>query len=93
MSDLISRKGLLETERLLMTDIVKSNKVARYILEQVLHDIEQAPTAFDRGKVIEELRKYTADKCELHECGIRSEYCSVCIAKKSIEIVEKGGIE
>lgn len=50
MSDLISRKGLLGTERLLMTDIVKSNKVARYILEQVLHDIEQAPTAFDRGK-------------------------------------------
>lgn len=58
---------------------------------QELIDIQQ--TAFDKKKVIEELRKYTTDKCELHECGIRSEYCSVCIAKKSIEIVEKGGIE
>lgn len=52
-----------------------------------------APTAFDKEKVIEELYRYTAEECELHECGIRSEYCNVCMAKKAIEIVEKGGIE
>ena len=54
---------------------------------------ECAPTVFDKEKVIEGLRKYTAEECELHECGIRSEYCNVCMAKKAIEIVEKGGIE
>ena len=48
--DLISRKDLLGTERLLMTEIAENNKVARYILEQVLYDIEHAPVAFDKGK-------------------------------------------
>lgn len=43
--------------------------------------------------MIEELRKYTAEECELHECGTRGEYCNVCMAKKALEIVEKGGIK
>lgn len=47
--DLISRKDLIETERLLMTDIVKNNEVARNILEQVLHDISHVPTAFNHA--------------------------------------------
>ena len=91
--DLISRKDLIGTERLLMTDIVENNEVAKYILEQVLYDIEHAPAAFDKEKVIEELMKCSDDPCTLHECGVRSEYCSACMAKKAIEIVEKGGIE
>ena len=91
--DLISRKALLGTERLLMTDIVENNPTAKYILEQVLFDIEHAETAFDREKVIEELDELTGEECTLHECGIRSERCKPCIAKKAIEIVEKGGIE
>ena len=55
--------------------------------------VQCAPTAFDKEKVIEELYRYTAEECELHECGVRSEYCNVCMTKKAIEIVEKGGIE
>ena len=51
------------------------------------------PTAFDKEKVIEEFDKLTGEECTLHECGIRSERCKPCIAKKAIEIVEKGGIE
>ena len=46
---------------------------------------------FDKEKVIEELDKLTGEECTLHECGIRSERCKPCIAKKAIEIVEKGG--
>ncbi len=66
------------------------------------HDIEHnhfikmvydQPTAFDKEKVIEELKKLSNNPCTLHECGVRSEYCSVCMAKKTIAIVEKGGIE
>lgn len=56
-NDLISRKGLFETERLLMTDIVKDNQTARYILEQVLYDIENVKAAYDFNKVIERLRE------------------------------------
>lgn len=55
--------------------------------------VKCAPTAFDKEKVIEELDKLTGEECTLHECGIRSERCKPCIAKKAIEIVEKGGIE
>ena len=91
--DLISRKALLGTERLLMTDIVENNPTAKYILEQVLFDIENVPSTFDKEKVIEKLGKLTGEECTLHECGIRSERCKPCIAKKAIEIVEKGGIE
>ena len=79
--DLISRKVLLGTECLLMTDIVENNPTAKYILEQVLYDVEHAETAFDKEKVIEELEDYLFEK-----------YCVEC-DEKIAEIVEKGGIE
>lgn len=63
------------------------------LFDMVMDDIDEMPTAFDKEKVIEELMKCSDDPCTLHECGARSEYCSACMAKKAIEIVEKGGIE
>lgn len=80
-NDLISRKALLGTERLLMTDIVQNNPTAKYILEQVLYDIEHAETAFDKEKVIEELENYLFEK-----------YC-VEGDENISEVIEKGGIE
>ena len=86
--DLISRKALLGTERLLMTDIVQNNPTAKYILEQVLYDIEHAETAFDKEKVIEELRG------EIHLTVYDPMIAGRYIKKeRAIEIVEKGGIE
>lgn len=55
--------------------------------------VNDQPISFDKEKVIEELKKFSNNPCTLHECGVQSEYCSVCMAKKAIEIVEKGGIE
>ena len=82
--DLISRKSLIEN----------LNKGAPEHYTALVNDlIMKEQTAFDKEKVIGELYRYTAEECELHECGIRSEYCNVCMAKKAIEIVEKGGIE
>ena len=78
--DLISRKDLLGTERLLMTEIAENNKVARYILEQVLYDIEHAPVAFDKGKVVDQLKE--------EGCIIDDE-----AGNRAVEIVKKGGIE
>ena len=89
--DLISRKVLLGTERLLMTDIVENNPTAKYILEQVLFDIENAPTAFDKEKVIEELR---AERNPIYreDGSLMSDRKYISI-DNAIEIVEKGGIE
>lgn len=42
---------------------------------------------------MEQLEALTEEECTLHECGIRSEHCKACIAKKAIEIVKGGGVE
>lgn len=87
--DLISRKALLNRFKYSETD----NETDKAWICTVRRIIKEQPTAFNKEKVIEELYRYTAEECELHECGIRSEYCNVCMAKKAIEIVKKGGIE
>ena len=89
MSDLISRKALLDRFR--YGD--KESESDKAWICAVRRMIKEHPTAFDKEKVIEELMKCSDDPCTLHECGVRSEYCSACMAKKAIEIVEKGGIE
>lgn len=81
---------LIDADRLM--DNLRGN-VLIDVAPELEDTIAQQPTAFDKEKVIGELYRYTAEECELHECGIRSEYCNVCMAKKAIEIVEKGGIE
>ena len=58
----------------------------------VLDIIKRMSTAFDKEKVLSELGELTGEECTLHECGIRSEKCKACIAKKAIEIVEIGGL-
>ena len=90
--DLISRKALLGTERLLMTDIVENNPTAKYILEQVLFDIEHAETAFDKEKVIEQIKVLSTGI--ILNANICDDYAEgyVRAAKDIIEIVEKGGI-
>ena len=55
--------------------------------------IDAQPTAYDVDKVVEQLEILTEEECTLHECGIRSERCKPCIAKKAIEIVKGGGVE
>lgn len=81
---------LIDADRLM--DNLRGN-VLIDVTPELEDTIAQQPTAFDKEKVIGELYRYTAEECELHECGIRSEYCNVCMAKKAIEIVEKGGNE
>ena len=99
-ADLISRrtiKSLIETIRdcWAISPYVSANDMKLYsnVFNVVLNEISNCPAAFDKEKVIEELDKLTGEECTLHECGIRSERCKPCIAKKAIEIVEKGGIE
>ena len=53
--------------------------------------IDAHPTAYDPDKVVEQLEELTDEECTINECGIRSEHCKACIAKKAIEIVKAGG--
>lgn len=55
--------------------------------------INNMPTAYDPDKVVEQLEELTEEECTLHECGIRSERCKPCIAKRAIEIVKGGGVD
>lgn len=91
--DLISRKALLGTERLLMTDVVENNPTAKYILEQVLFDVEHAGAVFDKEKVIEQIKASSAGI--ILNTNICDDYAEgyVRAAKDIIEIIEKGGIE
>nr|DAE87763.1 MAG TPA: hypothetical protein [Caudoviricetes sp.] len=80
--DLISRKFLLEC--------AEYDNNGRLIIPY--RYVKNAPTAFDKEKVLDELGELTGEECTLHECGIRSEKCKACIAKKAVEIVDRGGL-
>ena len=54
--------------------------------------VEKQPV-FNMDKVVEQLKALTGEECTLHECGIRSEHCKACIAKKAIDIVKAGGVD
>ena len=91
--DLISRKALLEN---LMEEIPLAENV--HIFKDI---IKNQPTAFDKEKIIEELKSW--EKAS-HDAGIQSTYAELDnkasgyyqesrAYHRAIEIVEKGGIE
>lgn len=84
--DLISRKALLEVLNKRLADYsCDSNSGAQRIADiykyELIPVVENAPTAFDKEKVIEELENYLFEK-----------YC-VEGDENISEIVEKGGVE
>ena len=87
MSDLISRKAILE----ILYDISNRNygSFFGHGINKARDVIEHAETAFDKEKVIEEL---ISGKFIYEGDNIIGEYTSIGI-DKAIEIVEKGGIE
>lgn len=87
-NDLISRSRLLEAEKLLMTDIVKNDVVAKDILEQVLYDIENFPTALDNEKMVNRIKVLSAGI--LLNLNISSDYAEGYIqaTKDIIKIIE-----
>ena len=87
MGDLISREDLLGTQRLLMTDIVENNPAAKFVLEQVLFDIEHAETAFDKEEVVAKLEEAG------RECNEANDICEAEAIDYAIGVVEEGGIE
>lgn len=104
MSDLISRQMVMDYLRVQQAQVImeKARKKAvthealkgmEASIEAFMNFINQIPTAYDVDKVVEQLEELTGEECTLHECGLRSERCKPCIAKKAIEIVKAGGVD
>ena len=69
-------------------------RVATDIAVSVCMEIEETPTAFDKAKVIEELKKYADIAFETDDAyGSEVAYGEWTAYKQAEEIVEKGGIE
>lgn len=81
--------------RLIDADKFKGKVIASHTGSGVIKliAIDEVPTAYDPDKVVEQLEELTEEECTLRECGIRSERCKPCIAKRAIEIVKGGGVD
>ena len=102
-NDLISRKAAVELV-IAEYDRFQANggsHSGRYELDKVIKMLRTMPTAFDKEKVIEELKSW--EKAS-HDAGIQSTYAELDnkasgyyqesrAYHRAIEIVEKGGIE
>ena len=84
--DLISRKAVLD---ILTEERVRSSILASpAFMEMLAQRIKKLPTAFDKEKVIEELKEEI--ELVIHKPMIAGRYIK---KSRTIEIVEKGGIE
>ena len=87
-NDLISRSTLMshiESERRQWGD--------DYDVEQILGDIEDAPTAYDVGKVVEQLKGlHEGYKCTDNEFQRGAKAGAHYVLNRAIEIVKGGGV-
>ena len=87
--DLISRKALKQAidhdfyEH--YTKYHDTDQIA--LIDMVMDDIDEMPVAFDKEKVIEELKEAG------QECNECNDTCGEEAIEYAVEIIEKGGIE
>ena len=71
-----------------------NSKFAKDIIESAQSLIDKQPTAFDKGKVLEELKKHADIASETNEAyGSEVAFGEWSAYKQAEEIVKKGGIE
>lgn len=87
MSDLISRKVLIAD--------MKSRKYIDKALCEIFETVvDEAPTAFDKEKVIEKLKRLEKDTFDYYNrYNDEMAFGESAAFRSAIEIVEKGGIE
>lgn len=81
--DLISRKAVIEV-------VDRHTREDGTLDEDISVILEEVETAFDKEKVIEEIREKVSD-CYLEYCG-KYNNCLQCRADEAVKIVEKGGL-
>ena len=98
-NDLISRKAVIGTIENIISEVEVG--LTECFLKEARVRIEQLDTAFDKEKIIEELKSW--EKAS-HDAGIQSTYAELDnkasgyyqesrAYHRAIEIVEKGGVE
>lgn len=100
MDDLISRrtiKSLIETIRdcWAISPYVSANDMKLYskVFNVVLNEISNCPTAFDKEKVIEKLKRLEKDTFDYYNrYNDEMAFGESAAFRSAIEIVEKGGI-
>lgn len=102
--DLISREvllGELNSLRIELNGIScrkEFKKTVNEVMQTLKHLIEDQPQAFDKGKVLSEMKKEYEDAICLYNGNIGTAHSFSSLVRKdawreAIEIVEKGGIE
>ena len=86
MSDLISRSELLKEIEKYKFGAISNDAEREYIKKTILDFIICQPTAYDIGKVVEELEQHYDDDSVI--CGLVYNDA----IKKAIEIVKQGGV-
>lgn len=91
--DLISRKAAYKAfsdylNRNFLGEISSQTELS---IGEIASVIKSVPAAFDKEKVIEQIREKVSD-CYLEYCG-KYNNCLQCRADEAVKIVEKGGIE
>ena len=62
------------------------------VVDDCIEFVDEQPTAYDIGKVVEELEKIRAkETCNKEKCDTK-EICRICVVDDAIEIVEQGGV-
>lgn len=79
MPEYIDKTQLLQVESLLKTEIIQNNKVALWLYEQMMHDIEAQPVA-DVAPVVHGKWEYDKDATDW---GIGGYVCSECKNKNN----------
>ena len=93
MSDLISRKELLESFRKSYCGhLGMENSDGMIMFRSVCRIINEQPTVYDVGKIVEELEKIRAkETCNKEKCDTK-ELCRICVVDDAIKIVKHGGV-
>ena len=93
MGRLIDADKLLEETRRDRDYARKNGFLDMYYERQVLIDrIESQPTAYDVGKVVEQLEEIRVKKtCNKEKCDTK-ELCRICVVDDAIEIVKQVGV-
>lgn len=87
--DLISRKAVIALiDELGYINVSNHNDFkANYRVDKIRQGVVELPTAFDKEKVIEELKEAG------QECNECNDTCGEEAIEYAVEIVEKGGVE
>lgn len=103
--DLISRKAVIDYLREQNNNVIIEKHKDGFVSEDTCRGMESAisafrnfiltlPTAFDKEKVIEEMKKIGKRLCVSVKCSEDCQNCEHGIMMKAlIEIVKKGGVE